>query len=58
MRPKITGVKSDIGQQKTFIDCMCKKFLVVDDNELNRFVLKGLLKKIKFESEEVAFLYR
>eukprot|EP01022_Parablepharisma_sp_SALTPOND_P002436 TRINITY_DN10_c0_g1_i1.p1 TRINITY_DN10_c0_g1~~TRINITY_DN10_c0_g1_i1.p1 ORF type:complete len:791 (-),score=61.05 TRINITY_DN10_c0_g1_i1:2120-4492(-) len=33
-------------------DCGCKEFLIVDDVELNRFVLKGMMQKFGFDCEE------
>jgi len=35
--------------------CDCKRFLIVDDNDLNRFAMQGLLKKYGECSEEVFF---
>jgi len=34
------------------VSCQCRKFLVVDDNELNRFVIQGLLKGLNYYGDE------
>ncbi len=42
----------DVCRQEPQEKCGCGKFLIVDDNELNRFVLRGLLLKMKFSCDE------
>jgi len=46
------SVTSVVAEIEKPIICQCHKFLVVDDNELNRFAMQGLLRKYDDISDE------
>ncbi len=51
--PQLETVPGSPVRQIEEIKCQCKRFLVVDDNELNRFVIQGLLKGLGMSGDEV-----